>query len=48
MTTLTIQLPDGTALRLRALSSSRGITLDKLIDEVSAAALNAYEDEAGR
>jgi predicted transcriptional regulator len=46
MTTLTIQLPDDTALRLRALASARGISLDKLIEEVSAAALNAHEAEA--
>ncbi len=46
MTTLTIQLPEDTALRLRALASLRGISLDKLIEEVSAAALNAHEAEA--
>jgi hypothetical protein len=39
-------LPDGAALRLRALASSRGISLDKLIEEVSAAALKAHEAEA--
>ena len=42
MTTLTIQLSDGTAQRLRALASSRGISLDRLLEEVSEAALAAH------
>jgi predicted transcriptional regulator len=46
MTTLTIQLSDGTAQRLRALASSRGISLDRLMEEVSEAALIALDTEA--
>lgn len=46
MTTLTIQLSDGTAQRLRALASSRGISLDRLMEEVSEAALIAHDTEA--
>jgi hypothetical protein len=46
MTTLTIQLPDGTAQRLKALASSRGISLDRLLEEVSEAALTAHDTEA--
>ena len=45
MTTLTIQLPDDTAQRLRALASSRGISLDRLLEEVSEAALSAHDTE---
>ncbi len=46
MTTLTIQLSDGTAQRLRALANSRGISLDRLLEEVSEAALTAHDTEA--
>jgi hypothetical protein len=46
MTTLTIQLSDGTAQRLRALASARGISLDRLMEEMSESALIAHEAEA--
>ncbi len=46
MTTLTIQLSDDTAHRLRALANSRGISLDSLMEEVSEAALIAHDTEA--
>ncbi len=46
MTALTIQLSDGTAQRLRALANSRGISLDRLLEEVSEAALTAHDTEA--
>jgi predicted transcriptional regulator len=45
MTTLTIRLPDDTSLRLKQLASSRGISLNKLIEELSTAALAAYDAE---
>ncbi len=43
MTTLTISLSEDTARRLKALASSRGISLDSLMEEVSAAALSAHD-----
>ena len=43
MTTLTIQLSDDTAHRLRALANSRGISLDSLMEEASEAALIAHD-----
>ena len=46
MTTLTIRLSGDTARRLKALASSRGISLDNLMEEVSEAALTAYDAEA--
>jgi predicted transcriptional regulator len=46
MTTLTIQLSDDTVQRLRALASARGISLDRLLEEVSEAALTAHDTEA--
>lgn len=46
MTTLTIQLSDGTAQRLRGLANSRGISLHRLMEEVSEAALTAHNTEA--
>ncbi|MFY9642083.1 MAG: toxin-antitoxin system HicB family antitoxin [Rhodomicrobium sp.] len=46
MTALTIQLADGAAQRLRALANSRGISLDRVLEEVSEAALTAHDTEA--
>jgi hypothetical protein len=43
MTTLTIRLPDDTSLRLKQLAASRGMSLNKLIEELSTAALAAHD-----
>jgi plasmid stability protein len=45
MSTLTISLPGDTARRLKARAASRGISLDKLMEEMSAAALTAHDAE---
>ena len=45
MTTLTIRLPDDTRLRLKQLAASRGMSLNKLIEELSTAALAAHDAE---
>jgi len=45
MTTLTIRLPDDTSLRLKQLAASRGMSLNKLIEELSTAALAAHDAE---
>ncbi|RKT37939.1 ribbon-helix-helix protein, CopG family [Thiocapsa rosea] len=46
MSTLTIRLPDDTAERLRALARSRGLSVNKLIEELSAQALAAWDTES--
>jgi predicted transcriptional regulator len=45
MSTLTIRLPDDTARRLKALASARGVSLNKLMEELGTAALAAYDTE---
>ncbi|MCC6380408.1 MAG: ribbon-helix-helix protein, CopG family [Burkholderiales bacterium] len=45
MSTLTIRLPDSTADRLKSLARSRGLSVNKLIEELSAQALAAYDTE---
>jgi predicted transcriptional regulator len=45
MTTLTIRLPEDTAQRLRALAQSRGLSMNKLVEELSAQALSAWDTE---
>lgn len=45
MSTLTIRLPDSTAERLKSLARSRGLSVNKLIEEWSAHALAAYDAE---
>ncbi len=45
MSTLTISLPEDTARRLKALAASRGISLDELMEEMSTAAVTAYDAE---
>ncbi len=45
MRTLTIRLPDDTCERLKQLASSRGISLDRLTEELSTAALAASADK---
>ena len=45
MSTLTIRLPDDTAARLKALARSRGQSMNKLIEELNAQALAAWDTE---
>ncbi len=45
MSTLTIRLPDDTAERLRSLARSRGLSVNKLVEEMSAQALAAWDTE---
>jgi predicted DNA-binding protein len=45
MSTLTIRLPDDTAERLKALAKSRGLSTNKLVEELSAQALAAWDTE---
>lgn len=45
MSTFTIRLPDDTAARLRELARSRGQSMNKLIEELSAQALAAWDTE---
>jgi predicted transcriptional regulator len=44
--TLTIRLPDDTAERLRALARSRGLSVNTLIEALSAQALAAWDTES--
>ncbi len=45
MSILTIRLPDDTAQRLKALAKSRGLSRNKLIEQLSAHALAAWDTE---
>ena len=45
MTTLTIRLPDDTAERLKMLARSRGLSMNKLIEEMSAQAIASFDAE---
>ena len=45
MTTLTIRLPEDTTLRLKQLATSRGISLNKLMEELGTAALAVHDTE---
>jgi plasmid stability protein len=45
MSTLTIRLPEDTCLRLKQLAASRGVSLNKLIEELSTTALASYDAE---
>ena len=45
MSTLTIRLPDDTTARLKALARSRGQSMNKLIEELGAQALAAWDTE---
>lgn len=45
MSTLTIRLPDDTAERLKSLARSRGLSMNKLVEELSAQALAAWDTE---
>ena len=45
MSTLTIRLPDNTAERLKSVARSRGLSMNKLVEELSAQALAAWDTE---
>lgn len=45
MSTLTVRLPDNTAERLKILARSRGLSVNKLMEEMSAQALAAWDTE---
>jgi len=45
MTTLTIRLPQDTAQRLKSLAKSRSLSTNKLVEEMSARALAAWDTE---
>lgn len=45
MSILTIRLPDDTTERLRSLARSRGLSMNKLVEELSAHALSAWDTE---
>ena len=45
MSTLTIRLPDDTAQRLQSLAQSRGLSMNKLVEQLSAHALAASDTE---
>ena len=45
MSTLTIRLPDDTAQRLKQLAASRGVSLNKLMEELGTAALAIHDAE---
>ncbi len=45
MSTLTIRLPDHTAERLKLLAQSRGLSMNKLVEQLSAHALSAWDTE---
>ena len=45
MSTLTIRLPDETAERLKSLAQSRGLSMNKLVEQMSAHALAAWDTE---
>ena len=45
MSTMTLRLPDDTAQRLKQLAASRRISLNKLIEELSTAAIAAHDAE---
>lgn len=46
MSTLTIRLPDPTASRLKQVAHSRGLSMNKLIEEMSTQAIAAFDAEA--
>lgn len=45
MSTLTLRLPEDVANRLRNVAESRGLSVNKLITEISVQALAAYDTE---
>ncbi len=45
MSTLTLRLPDDTAERLKQIARTRGISLNKLMEELGTAAIAAHDAE---
>ncbi|AOG04187.1 CopG family transcriptional regulator [Bosea sp. RAC05] len=45
MTVMTIRLPEETASRLKSLAQSRGLSVNKLVEQLSAQALAAWDTE---
>ncbi len=45
MSTLTIRLPEDTAHRLKEMARSRGLSMNKLVEHLSAHALAAWDTE---
>lgn len=45
MSTLTIRLPDDTAQRLKNLAQTRGLSINKLMEELSTQAIAAFDAE---
>lgn len=45
MSTLTIRLPDDTAQRLKSMAQSRGLSMNKLVEQLSAHALSSWDTE---
>ncbi|WP_345796610.1 CopG family transcriptional regulator [Castellaniella sp. MT123] len=45
MSTLTVRLPEDTAARLKDMAKSRGLSTNKLIEQLSAQALAAWDTE---
>lgn len=43
MSTVTLRLPDDTCERLKQLTASRGVSLNKLMEELGTATLAAYD-----
>ena len=45
MSTLTIRMPDATHARVRDLARARGVSINKLIEEMATATLSAHDAE---
>ncbi len=45
MSTLTIRIPEGKHDRLRNLAKARGVSVNRLIDELATVALTEYDSE---
>jgi len=45
MSTLTIRIPEGKHARLRSLAKARGVSINKLIDELATVALAQHDAE---
>ena len=46
MSTLTIRLPDDTADRLKDLARHRGLSMNKLVEELTTQAITSFDAEA--
>ncbi|HEX2888890.1 toxin-antitoxin system HicB family antitoxin [Vineibacter terrae] len=45
MSTLTVRLPDGTHARLKQMAKARGVSINKLVEEMATATLAAHDAE---